>query len=92
MENTIPEFGQLISNVIQREIVFHLSDPTCGIRAIKFVHLHMRGMQVPLKVVGRKRGGLGGFRTFRVIRCGRRERIWVGLNKVVKLFTASWHC
>jgi hypothetical protein len=52
----------------------------------------MRGTQVPLKVVGRKRGGLGGFKTFMVIRCGRREGIWVGLNKAVKLVTASWHC
>jgi hypothetical protein len=75
MENTIPEFDQLISNVVQREIVFHLSDPAYGIRAIIFFHLHSRGMQVPLKVVGRKRCRLGGFKTFRVIRFGGREGI-----------------
>jgi hypothetical protein len=81
MENTIPEFSQLISNVVQREIVFHLSDLTCGIRAIKFIHIHTRGTWVQFKVVGRKRGGLRGFRTFKFIRCGRREWMWGGLKQ-----------
>jgi hypothetical protein len=82
MENTISQFGQLISNVVQREIVFHLSDPTSGIRAIKFVHLHARGTHFPLKFVGRKRGGMGVFKSpIKVLRCGRREMRWGGIKQ-----------
>jgi hypothetical protein len=31
---------QLIGNVMHGEIMFHLSDPTHGVQAIKFIHLN----------------------------------------------------
>jgi hypothetical protein len=43
-------------------------------------------------MVGRKRGGLGGFRTFIVICVEEEKGSRVGLNKAVKVFTASWNC
>jgi hypothetical protein len=68
MENTIPEFGKLISNVVQREIMFHLGDPTGGIRAIKFVHIHSRKEKFPLKGMGLKIMRMVGCLTFKVQR------------------------
>jgi hypothetical protein len=35
---------------MQREIMFHLGDPACGIRAIKFVHLNSGRAEVLIKV------------------------------------------
>jgi hypothetical protein len=54
------EFGQIINNSIQGEIMLHLSDRlVCGIRAIKFIHLKF-GIQFTMKGVGMKGHGMGG--------------------------------
>jgi hypothetical protein len=64
IEEIIMKFGQLINNSMQGEIMFHLSDPACGIRAIKFVHLNSRKMGVTMKGVGMKGHIMGRFLTF----------------------------
>jgi hypothetical protein len=69
MENTIPEFSQVIYNVVEREIMFHLGDPTSGVRAIKFGYIHPRKAYVPLKVMGLKGMGLGRSFTFSLCMC-----------------------
>jgi hypothetical protein len=64
----------MISNVVQGEILFHLSDPTHGIRAIKFVHLNSGKTQFAMKVIGMKglqMGGVGIFMVGRLFRGGR---------------------
>jgi surfactin synthase thioesterase subunit len=48
------------------EIMFHLSDPTHGIRAIKFVHLNYGKMEVMRKGVGMKGHSMGGCNAFEV--------------------------
>jgi hypothetical protein len=69
MENTISEFGQVICNVVEREIMCHLGDPTSGVQAIKFGYIHPWKAYVPLKVMGLKRMGLGRSFTFSVCMC-----------------------
>jgi hypothetical protein len=54
------KFGQAISDAMQGEVVFHLSDQTSGIRAIKFVHLDSWKTQIMMKRVGLKLLGIGG--------------------------------
>jgi hypothetical protein len=73
MENTIPEFGQVIYNVVEREIMFHLGDPTSGVRAIKFGYIHPRKVYVPLKVMGLI--GMGRSFTFSLFMCSRKRVI-----------------
>jgi len=73
MENTIPEFGQVICNVVEREIMFHLGDPTSGVRAIKFGYIHPWKAYVPLKVMGLK--GMGRSFTFSLCMCIRKRVI-----------------
>jgi hypothetical protein len=46
IENAIMKLGQLISNAMEGEIVFHLSNPGLWIRAIKFVHHDSRKIEV----------------------------------------------
>jgi hypothetical protein len=43
--------------------MFHLSDPTHGIRAIKFSHLKFGKTQFTINMVGMKGHGMGGFNT-----------------------------
>jgi hypothetical protein len=73
MENTIPEFGQVIGNVVEREIMFHLGDPNSGVQAIKFCYIHPRKVYVPLKVMGLK--GMGRSFTFSLFMCIRKRVI-----------------
>jgi hypothetical protein len=73
MENTIPEFVQVICNVVEREIMLHLCDPTSGVRAIKFGYIHPRKAYVPLKVMGLK--GMGRSFTFSLFMCVRKRVI-----------------
>jgi hypothetical protein len=35
---------------MQREIMFHLGDPSCVIQSIKFVHLNSGRVEVPIKL------------------------------------------
>jgi hypothetical protein len=35
---------------MQREIMFHLGEPSCGIQSIKFVHLNFGRVEVSIKV------------------------------------------
>ena len=74
MENTILEFGQAICNIVEREIMFDLGDPTSGVQAIKFGYIHPQKAYVPLKVMGLKGMGMGGMFTFSLWRCVR-ERV-----------------
>jgi hypothetical protein len=73
MENTILEFGQVICNVVERELMFHLGDPTSGVQAIKFVYIHPRKAYVSLKVMGLK--GMGRIFTFSLCMCIRKRFI-----------------
>jgi hypothetical protein len=50
IENNIMKFGKLIDNAMHRELMLHLSDPTCGVRAIKFIDLNWRRTGVKMKV------------------------------------------
>lgn len=36
------KFGRVIHNIINREVMFHLRNPTSWIWAIKFMHIHFR--------------------------------------------------
>lgn len=36
------DFGNFIHNIMEREVVFHLRNPTCWVWTIKFVHIHFR--------------------------------------------------
>jgi hypothetical protein len=47
------KFRQIISNVMQGEVMFHLSDLACGIQAIKFVHLNSRKTHFEMKMIGK---------------------------------------
>jgi hypothetical protein len=60
IEKNIKKFFQLISNVMQRKIMLHLSDPTRGIEAIKFIDLISRKTGVTMKGVGLKDHIMGG--------------------------------
>jgi hypothetical protein len=42
--------GEIISNAMQREIMFHLGDLACRISSIKFVHLDSKRVEVSRKV------------------------------------------
>jgi hypothetical protein len=46
--------------------MFHLSDPTHGIRTIKFVHLNSRKMSFVVKVIGMKGLEMGRISVFMV--------------------------
>jgi hypothetical protein len=46
--------------------MFHLSNPTCGILSIKFLHLNLGETGVTRKGVGMKGHMIGRFLTFRV--------------------------
>jgi hypothetical protein len=58
------KFGQIISNSMQGEIMFHLSNPSYGVQAIKFIHINFGKMKVMMKGVGMKGHGMGGFISF----------------------------
>jgi hypothetical protein len=57
------KFGQLTDNAMQREIMLHLSDPTCGVEAIKFIDLNSKKTRVMMKGVGLKNHRMGGINT-----------------------------
>jgi hypothetical protein len=71
IENNIVNFGQLISNAMQRKIMLHLSDPTHGIGAIKFIDLKSMKMMVMMKGVGVKIHRMRGINTIWFVRGGR---------------------
>jgi hypothetical protein len=60
IKNNITKFGQLISNAMQRKIMLHLGNPTCGIRAIKFIELNSGKTRVTMKGVKMKGHSMGG--------------------------------
>jgi len=66
IKDTITKFFQIISDAMEGEIMFHLSDPTRGIRAIKFVHLNSMKTQFVMKVIGMKGVEMGRFDVFMV--------------------------
>jgi len=82
------EVFPIISDSMQREIMFHLINPTDGIQAIKFIHIDSRKIQFMLKVVGMKGSGMRGFDALWVIRWCRRERI----SGMGKHFCHFFHC
>jgi hypothetical protein len=57
------KFFQLINNTMQRKIILHLSDPTHGFGAIKFIDLNVGKMGVTMKGFGLKYHRIGGINT-----------------------------
>jgi hypothetical protein len=54
------KFGQLVSNIMQRKIMLHLSGPICRIKSIKFINLYVGKMRLTIKGVGVKMRRLRG--------------------------------
>jgi hypothetical protein len=51
------EFGLILPNIMEGEVMFHLRDPPCWVRSIKFMHVNFghlipRGWRTP-RGVGR---------------------------------------
>jgi hypothetical protein len=53
---------------MQRKIMFHLSDPTCGIQAIKFIDLNSGKMGVAMKMMEMRVVEKGKFNVFLIER------------------------
>jgi hypothetical protein len=78
---------------MQRKIIFHLGDPACGIRSIKFVHLNF-GREEVLRKVGSMRTLVMGrvvvilirwlFRRGRVL--GMAHEVFIGGFEVFEVF------
>jgi len=78
---------------MQREIMFHLGDPTCGIRSIKCVHLNSKRAEVSRKMGSMRTLVMGRvmvilirwfFRRGRVL--GTTHEVFKGGFKVFKVF------
>jgi hypothetical protein len=66
IDDTLTNFSQLISDSMQGEVMFHLSDPTNGIQAINFVHLDSEKTQFVMKVMGVRAMEKGRFGIFMI--------------------------
>jgi hypothetical protein len=65
------EFGLIIPNIMEGEVVFHLRNPSCRVRSIKFMHLNfghiIPGMGMdPMRVGIMRMLKMGGVNILRV--------------------------
>jgi hypothetical protein len=79
IKDTNTKLDQIISNVVQGEIMFHLSDPTHGIQAIKFIHVHFGKTKFLVRRVRMKWHGMGAINAFWIISLfrGARPPRWI---------------
>jgi hypothetical protein len=73
-----------MNNAMQREIMFHLNDPACGIQAIKFVHLNSGKAEVSRKVDSMRTLVMGKVMFFQIGWFFRRERVHGMTHELVK--------
>jgi hypothetical protein len=64
--------------------MFHLSDPTHGVRAIKFVHLNSWKVHVTMKVIGMRTLEMGRVGLFMIGRLFKRVRVQGADHPLVK--------
>jgi hypothetical protein len=74
VQNPYMEFGLIIPNIMEGEVLFHLRNPPCWVGSIKFMHVNF-GHLIPR--VWRTPRGVGGMS---MLIMGMLRVLWVGLN------------